>query len=319
MLEPVSRPFGLAVLRLAGLLSALGLATSRLGLLLHELIGHGAVALAMGGRVLEVGLFWFAGGWIRYRLEDGGGAAAIAVAAGGIAVEAALGAALWIALARRTGTPARLVRGIGAALLVHAAWYLAAGTWHGFGDGAVLRRELGDLRIPVAIAAGAAAVAMSYLGARAVLGVVAAMVPGGRAARIAGAAAAVAVAAGLQIGLAAGEVRLRRDETYGRIMQRERDRLVERDLAAWQRAQRERGLAVSEDERRRLARELEERHRELPFAHVLGALTLLAIAAGARRARPGPAAPASGRLLAIAGAAAAGSVALVIALDALFV
>jgi hypothetical protein len=83
------------------------------------------------------------------------------------------------------------VRGVGAALAIHAAWYLAAGTWHGFGDGALLRRELGDARIPVALAAGAAAVAMSYAGARAVIGVLAAMVPGARAARIGGTAAAI--------------------------------------------------------------------------------------------------------------------------------
>jgi hypothetical protein len=317
----VTWPGSGAVLRLAGLLAAVGLATSRLGLIVHELVGHGAVAEALGGRVTDVRLFWFAGGWIRYRLEDPAGGAAIAVVAGGIAVEAVIGAALWFALARRESTAARLVRGAGAAVAIHAAWYLAAGTWHGFGDGALLRRELGDARAPVAIAAGAIAVAMAYLGARAVLGVLAAMVPGGRAARIGGTAAAVVLAGALQVGLAAGELRLRRDETYGRIMQRESDRAVQRELAAWQRRQRERGLEASEAERQLRARELEEQHRELPFAHVLAALTVIAIAAGARRARPGPgdAAPAGGRLIAIAGAVAIGSVALVIALPPMFV
>jgi hypothetical protein len=325
----VARPSVLAVLRLAGLLAGLGLATSRLGLIAHELVGHGATAVALGGRVTAVRLFWFAGGWISYRLDDPSDAAMIAVAAGGIAVETVIGVALWLALARRTGTPARLVRGIGAALVIHAAWYLAAGTWHGFGDGALLRHELGDARIPVALAAGAVAVAMTYLGARAVLGVIAAMVPGpgggpghgdgGRAARIGGAAAAVALAAALQLGLAAGEVRLRSDATYGRIMQRESDRLVERELAEWQRRRRERGLPESEAERRRRARELEEQHRELPFAHVLAALTAIALVAGARRARPGIEAPVGNRRLGIAGAAAVLSVALVIALDAIIV
>lgn len=314
---PVLPPTGRAAVRLAGLLAGLGLATSRIGLVVHELVGHGAVAAALGGRVTEVRLFWFAGGWIRYHLDEPGGAAGAAVAAGGIAVEAVIGAALWFALRRRGGAAVRLVRGAGAALLIHAAWYLAAGTWHGFGDGALLRRALGEGRVPVALAAGAVAVAMAYLGARAVLGVIAAMVPGGRAARIGGAAAAVALAGALQLGLALGELRLRRDETYGRIMQSERERLVERELAEWQRRLREGGQEVSEDARRRRARELGEAHRELPFAHVLGALTVLAIAAGARRARPGVAAPASGRLVGAACAAAAGSVLLVIALDAM--
>lgn len=314
----MARPGTGAVLRLAGLLAAVGLATSRLGLIVHELVGHGAVAEALGGRVIDVRLFWFAGGWIRYRLDDPGGGAALAVVAGGIAVEAVIGAALWIALARRAGTAARLVRGAGAAVAIHAAWYLAAGTWHGFGDGALLRRELGDARVPVAIAAGVVAVAMAYLGARAVLGVLAAMVPGGRAARIGGTAAAVVLAGALQVGLAAGELRLRRDETYGRIMQRESDRAALRELAAWQRGQRERGLPASEAEREVRARELAQQHRELPFAHVLAALTLIAIAAGARDARPGPGIAPGGRLLAIAGAVAIGSVALVIALPAMF-
>jgi hypothetical protein len=102
-------------------------------------------------------------------------------------------------------------------------------------------------------------------------------------------------------------------------MQRESDRRVERELAAWERRLRERGLAAGEDERRRRALSLEEEHRELPFAHVLGALTVLAIAAGARRARPGIEGPVGNRLLGVACAAAVGSVALVIALEAVFV
>lgn len=316
------RSSGGAVLGLAGLLAGLGILTSRLGLVAHELVGHGATAVALGGRVLDVRLFWLAGGWVRYRLDDPAPAAAIAVAAGGIAVEAVLGGGLWLLLARRAGAAARLARGAGAALLVHAAWYLAAGTWHGFGDGALLYHELGAARAPIALAAGAAAVAMAYAGARAVLGVIAALVPGGRRARIAGAAAAVLLAGALQVLLAAGEVRLRRDAIYGQIMQREGDRLVERELAAWQRAQAARGLEVSAAARAARERELAAAHRELPFAHALAVLTAAGIAAGARRARPAPAgiaAPASGALIGAACAAAAGSVLLVIALDALFV
>jgi hypothetical protein len=160
---------------------------------------------------------------------------------------------------------------------------------------------------------------MAYQGARAVLGLLAGMIPGGRAARIAGTAAAVVLAGGLQLALAAGEVRLRRDQTYGRIMERESDRIVARELADWQRRLREQGRPASDDERLRRERELADRHRELPFAHVLAALTALAIAAGAARARPGTDGAVGGRLLGAACAAAAGAVALVIALDAVFV
>src|SRR5262249_8470985 len=52
-----------AVARLTGLLAGVSLATSRLGLLVHELVGHGGVAIALGGHVTDVTLFWFAGGW----------------------------------------------------------------------------------------------------------------------------------------------------------------------------------------------------------------------------------------------------------------
>src|SRR5688572_21433628 len=62
--------FGVAVARLACILAGVGLATTRIGLVLHELLGHGAVAMACGGTVLDVRLFWFAGGWIRYDLPE---------------------------------------------------------------------------------------------------------------------------------------------------------------------------------------------------------------------------------------------------------
>jgi hypothetical protein len=311
-------PFVLAVLRLAGLLASVGLVTSRLGLVAHELVGHGGVAIACGGRVIDAGLFWFAGGWIRYDLDTPSLPALIAVAAGGIAVEAVAGTVLWLALARRTSLAARVARGVGAALVIHAAWYLATGTWHGFGDGVLLYRELGAARAPVAIGAGLVACGMAYLGARSVLGALAATIPGRRGARIAGLAAAAVIAGGLQLGLAVGEVQVRGDATYGAIMTRERDRVIARELAAWQREQALRGIAVDDAERARRERELADRHRELPFAPLLGLATALAIGLGAWRARPGADAAVPGRVVAIAWAAAAGSVALVIAIDAWF-
>src|SRR5687767_7376990 len=97
------------VLRLAGLLAAVALATSRLGLLVHELLGHGGVAVAAGGEVIEVRLFWFAGGWIRYTLPAHS-PAWLAVWMGGIAIELVIGIALVLAV--RGGSLGRLlVRG----------------------------------------------------------------------------------------------------------------------------------------------------------------------------------------------------------------
>ena len=112
--------------RLAVLLACVALATSRLGLLAHELVGHGGTALAVGAHVVQVRLFWFAGGWIRY-VGVPSPAAALAIAMGGIAVELALGTALVLAV-RGESLGRRILRGVGAALILHATWYLATGT-----------------------------------------------------------------------------------------------------------------------------------------------------------------------------------------------
>ncbi|HUJ58554.1 MAG TPA: hypothetical protein VLX92_08680, partial [Kofleriaceae bacterium] len=145
-------------MRLAGLLASVALATSRFGLVAHELVGHGGVALAVGARVTQVQLFWFAGGWIRYELPDAQLAAQLAIAMAGIAIETIAGLALRLAV-RGDGLGRRIARAIGLALVVHAAWYLANGAFSGFGDGVLLYRVLGGWRIPVAIAAGAVACA----------------------------------------------------------------------------------------------------------------------------------------------------------------
>src|SRR5205823_10383590 len=118
------------VARLAVLLACVALATSRFGLVAHELVGHGGAALALGGDVIGVKLFWFAGGWIRYRGITGD-EAALAVAMAGIAVELACGVALWCLLGGDT-LGRRILRAVAAALVVHGGWYLATGAWHGY-------------------------------------------------------------------------------------------------------------------------------------------------------------------------------------------
>jgi hypothetical protein len=318
VLSPANRPWWLAVLRLTGLLVALGLATSRLGLIAHELVGHGGFAVASGGEVTEVRLFWFAGGWIRYDLHDPTAAALLAISLGGIVVETVIGTGLWVVLARRDSLAARLARAIGAALVIHAGWYFATGSWHGYGDGVLVHRLLGDWRYPVAIAVGLGACGVANVAARLVLGALAATVPGGRGARVAGLAIAMAIAAVLQIGLALGEVRVRGDSTYGAIMKPERERVIARELLEWQREQARLGAQLTEADREARARELAGRHRELPFAPVLAVLLVAAVVLGARR----PRGPASGtltrRFVWVVGALAVGSITAVIALDAAF-
>ena len=100
------------VLRLAALLAGIALATSRLGL-----VGHGGMALACGARIVDVELFWFAGGWIRYQFADPTLAAVLAIAMAGIGLELIVGAALWI-FVRGDTLGRRLVRKVRAQQVV---------------------------------------------------------------------------------------------------------------------------------------------------------------------------------------------------------
>ena len=271
------------VLRLAGLLAGLALATSRIGLIGHELVGHGGMALAVGARVSDVQMFWFAGGWIRYQLAEPTLPAVLAIALAGIALELVAGLALWLAV-RGDSLGRRLVRGIGAALVVHATWYLATGAFHGFGDGLVLYRALGDARTVVAIVAGVVTCGAAYLAAKRVLGVLAATLPGMGRARVLGVLVAAVLAGGLHGGLAAGELAIRRDATYKATMAPERERVIARELQAWQRERAARGAEIDAAERRAQRLRLEAKHETFPFVWLLAIATIAAVIAGALRA-----------------------------------
>ncbi|MDQ3334031.1 MAG: hypothetical protein M4D80_02640 [Myxococcota bacterium] len=310
--------------RLASILAGVGLATTRLGLIAHEFVGHGGAAIAFGGRVEQVRLFWFAGGWIDYDLpKPYTVTASLAASLGGIALEFVVGLAVWLALARRESLVGKLVRATGAAIAIHAMWYLALGTYHGFGDGAFLRWWAGDKRYAIAFAAGAVVLAFSFFAARSIWGVLCATIPGGRRAQTAGVVLAVTLSATLHVGLAIGEVRVRRDEAYGAVMKPERERVVAREMRQWEREQKQRGVEIDVAARKAREAALAAKHRELPFGVILGVLTFVAICAGAWRARPGgeslwPFREIPRRLVLVVATIAAGSIALVIAIDAAF-
>ncbi len=312
---------------MAGLLFAAGLAASRLGLLVHELGGHGGFAIVQGGEITDLRLFWFAGGWISYSIDEPSAAGMLLATIGGLVVELGLGGALWIGLARadrrateqgQTRLGIRIIRGIGAALVAHAWWYFATGTWHGFGDGLPTYRALGDARYPVAIAAGLVTCGVAYSCARLVLGGFFAVVPGTRRARIAGIAIAMLTATGLLAAPAVIEVSMRGDTRYGAIMKREGDRLADRELVAWQREMQRRGTSIDQAAREAEARRLAASHREPPFMPVLALLVAVAIAIGAWRARGAPGAILTRGQLLVAAVVGAGSLAAVIAIDAAF-
>lgn len=267
------------VLRLGALLACVALATTRLGLLAHELVGHGGTAMAVGGKVTEVRLFWFAGGWIRYAGVPSA-AAALAVAMGGIAVETVCGTALWFAV-RGDTLGRRIVRGCAAAIVLHASWYLATGAFSGYGDGILLYNVLGSARIPVALAAGAVTCGAAFLGAREVLGALAATQPRHR---IAGTVTALALAGGLHAGLTFGELRVRQDRLYAGMMKPERTREVARDVMRWDREHPE----AAAPERAAELQRIEAAHPPtFPFMLALALATAASVLAGAFRAKPG--------------------------------
>lgn len=305
----------LAVVRLTALFAAIGLATSRVGLVVHELGGHGGTAVAFGGEITDFRLFWFAGGWIQYHFDTPTPTALLVISLGGIAVQLVIGAALWLLLARGDSLARRLGRGAGGALVIHAGWYFATGLWHGYGDGTLAYRAVGDARYPIAILVGLGTCAVAFAVARLVLGALAASLPGSRNARIAGVIVAALLAGGIQAGLALGEVAVRGDSTYGAIMKPERERMIARELAAWQRTQQR---PITDAERAAQERAIADRHhREPPFAPLLAVLLLAAVAVGAARARPA-ADPLRWRHVAIAGAIAAGTILAVMTIDAVF-
>jgi hypothetical protein len=304
--------------RLALLVFAIALATSRLGLLLHEVIGHGLVAIGLGGDITGWSLHTFGGGWVGFaRAEPWTGAAALAVTLGGIAVEGVAAVLLTVG-ARRTRGAARLALGGAAwALAIHAAFYLAAGTFHGFGDGALLRHRLGDARWLVVAPAAAAAIALGYLAAKNVLPRLRQLVPAATPNRQLGAIAlALAAAGAAHATLTIAELKLRKDPKYGVVMQSEKDRTVARELAQRIAAAEASGQQLQPDQIRAARRELERRHRDVPFAPALGIAIAAAVILGALRSPPaGDARAPSTRTLAVSAAIATASVLLVVLLD----
>lgn len=305
-------------LRLGALFALIALTTSRLTLVVHELVGHGVMAELVGGDAERVQLFWFAGGFVEMSLpDDVSRAGRYAVFLGGVILELIAGAiALLLASRLRRDSIARLaVLAFGAINLIHAGFYLAAGTHHGYGDGRILHATLGAGRpflvagIAIVLCTGA------FVLARRLLALVWQRLPGPRWHALAAVAGAIAIAAAVHAALAFGELAVRRDRTYAAVMQTESSRAVEREVADRLREQ----PRIDPAELERLRRDLDARHRQLPVRTLLLIAVALSILAAAVTARPPaePAAPLTTRALRAPTLACAGAVGLVIALSAL--
>jgi len=214
----------------------------------------------------------------------------------------------------------RTVRTLGAALIVHAMFYLATGTWHGYGDGRLIHTLTGDARYPIAVVAGLVGCAAGFAGARFLFATLIATMPspdsgpGPGRRRLAAALLAIAAATAVNVALDLGELHLRPNPVYAVTMQPERDRAVARELAAWQRAQPEAGEAEREAQKRVLVAE----HRDFPFLWLLGASLIVAIVVGAARSPQVPERRLAPRPVIVACLAAVISTVTVIAIDASF-
>ncbi len=274
-----------SVLPLSALGFAATLVVTRFGLIVHELVGHGGPAMALGGTITELKLFWFAGGRIAYaRAATWTRPEAIAIQLGGIVLELVLALGL-VAIARRRAALARiLLHGAAAGFAGHAAIYLATGVFYGRGDGTVIHRALGAWRPLVWAPAALGCVALAYLGARAAIGALRAYAPA-RTARgqLAVVAVALVIAAAAMIALVQAELAVRADPQYTALMKSEGQRAIDREVAV---ASATGADAAQVEAARRAA---ESRHRPFPFAPVLFGVMGLAAAAGAARSRAAPA------------------------------
>jgi hypothetical protein len=315
------------LIRRAALLTAVftlvALATSRLALVGHELVGHGLLAVALGADLVGYRLFLFGGGWVTYRWPTGGpsGASELAVALGGIAIELAVAAVALMAARRCRGPVARVAAvASGTILILHAGFYLAAGTWHGFGDGRVLNEALGSWRPLLVVPVAVAVVAAGFLLGRQLAREVVSWVGGGALARAGQIAAAALLAAAVHGGLMWGEHALTPDQTYARVMEHESVRLVARDLGRFEaQATRMRGRAPSAAEIAAARARFEAEHQVFPLAPVLAVLLGLACVAGLASAVRSPVEPEERRWRAALwpGVVCAASIALVAVLQAL--
>ena len=112
-------------LLLATVFALVALATSRITLVAHELVGHGLTVVALGADLATYRLFLFGGGWVSYRWPDGppGEVGGMAVALGGIGLELFAGAAALV-FALRSRRPVARVGLLATAtiLLLHAGF-----------------------------------------------------------------------------------------------------------------------------------------------------------------------------------------------------
>ncbi|MCL6583251.1 MAG: M50 family metallopeptidase [bacterium] len=121
------------------LIESMLILSTRLGAFLHEVVGHGALAMLLGGDFKSFRLTLFAGGEAEFSGQLGQ-AATIAIQLGGILVNLLSGLiALWLAQRRGLSFSVRLFSLLVAGVsILSQLQYLALGAYYRFGDPACL-------------------------------------------------------------------------------------------------------------------------------------------------------------------------------------
>jgi len=308
-----------AFARLVALLFLVGLTASRVGVVVHELGGHYAVARAFGCSLTALRLFLFGGGYVDYECGPLGPAERLATDLGGIAVQALAGALVALAARRvRDPFPRLLTASMAALFLLHALYYLVTGVHYGVGDGRALHLLAGRSRGAWVAAGTAALVGLCFALVRRLAATLAPWLPGRGPLRRAGLAAAAMVLAGALHG--AGfvvEQRLVAEAEYAATFRPQPEIVAEHELRRFE-AERPR----SPDEIRARRDALARAHAIFPLRPALAiALPLAAFAglfAALRGEAPSARAAPSRRTLLRAALVCGGAQAIVFALDRAF-
>jgi hypothetical protein len=266
-----------AFARLVALLFLVGLTASRVGVVVHELGGHGAVARGFGCSLTALRLFLFGGGWVDYDCGPLAPAQQLAIDLGGIAVQAIAGALLAL-VARWVRDPfARLaVAGTAALFVLHALYYLVTGVHYGVGDGRALHVLAARDRGAWVAAGSAALVGLCFVLTRRIAAALTPWIPGeGALRRAAIAAAAMVLAAALHGAGFAVEQRIRAERQYAAAFVPQPEIAAQQELRRFE-AERPRSADEIRAERRAIARE----HAVFPLRPALAIALPLAAFAG---------------------------------------
>lgn len=268
----------------------IALTTSRITVVFHEFVGHGAMVEAVGADVVDHTFSLFGGATISYRYTPPlSQTAHLLIDFGGVGVQMVLaGIALIIARRTRRGSLANAsLLGFAAANALYAGFYVSAGTFHGFGDFVRTYRWSGDARIWISLGTGAAIVVGTFFAARALAARLRMWVAGsGQRDQIIVMCVAIAAAAGGHAALTFGERAVAPDKTHKRVMRPMSVRMTERDLARYARAMAKRtGKVPNAKQLAAQKKKLRAKHAQFPFVWLLVIALGLAAVAGTWRSR----------------------------------